>query len=288
MSVTRASLALAVLLSCVSAFGQTRLAPPRRDAVRLPPLPRDGLGPEGAVVPILIYHSIRPYVPADSKGARRWIATPETLDAELAWLKENAYTPVSFDALAAHLARGAPLPPRPVIISFDDDWQSQYVNAVPLLRKYGFTATFFVWVRAVGRAHHMSWDEIKELDAEGMEIGCHTLTHLILPRLKSDDQLRREIVAARDLIAAHLGHPVTSLAYPFGQYDERVVEIAREAGFTTARSTWPGVYHTKDGLLSLTGLIRTETTMNLVDILSQRLARGQRSGTLGSGLAEPH
>ncbi len=223
------------------------------------------------MVPILIYHSIRPWEPSDSKGARRWIASPQTLEAELGWLKDHGYTSVSFEALAAHLERGAPLPPRPVIISFDDDWQSQYVNAVPLLRRYGFTATFFIWVRAVGRAHHMSWDEIQELDAEGMEIGCHTMTHLFLTKLKSDEQLRREIVSAKDLIEAHVRHPVTTLAYPFGQYDERVVAAARAAGFTTARSTWPGVVHTADGILSLTGVIRTETAAALETTLTELL-----------------
>jgi peptidoglycan/xylan/chitin deacetylase (PgdA/CDA1 family) len=282
--------ALAVLLTAAPAAGPVfaqAVLPPRAPAVRLPPTPRDGEGSAGSVVPILIYHSIRPYIPSDTKGARRWIATPQTLESELAYLRENGYTSVTFDALAASVTGGAALPSRPVIISFDDDWQSQYDNAVPLLRKYGFTATFFVWVRAVGRAHHMTWDEIRELDAEGMEIGCHTMTHLILTKLKSDEQLRREIVAAKDMIEARIGRPVTSLAYPFGQYDERVVAAAREAGFATARSTWPGVFHTKDGLLSLTGLIRTERTDSLVDSLRRELARTQRSEPDSSGLGEP-
>jgi peptidoglycan/xylan/chitin deacetylase (PgdA/CDA1 family) len=277
---------LIVLFLCAAGFSQS-MVPPRTPAVHTPPMPRDGEGNEGAVVPILIYHSIRPYIPSDSKGARRWIATPETLEAELSWLRTNGYTSVTFDALAARIQSGAPLPPRPIVISFDDDWQSQYVNAVPLLRKYGFTATFFIWVRAVGRAHHMTWDEIRELDVQGMEIGCHTLTHLILPKLKSDDMLRREIVSAKDMIEARIGHAVTSLAYPFGQYDERVVAAARVAGFTTARSTWPGVFHTKDGLLSLTGLIRTERTESLVDTLSRHLAEAEKANMAGSALAEP-
>jgi peptidoglycan/xylan/chitin deacetylase (PgdA/CDA1 family) len=277
---------LIVLFLCAAGFSQSMM-PPRTPTVQTPPMPRDGEGSEGAVVPILIYHSIRPYIPTDTKGARRWIATPETLDAELSWLRDHGYTSVTFDALAAHVQNGAPLPPRPIIISFDDDWQSQYVNAVPLLRTYGFKATFFVWVRAVGRAHHMTWDEIRELDVEGMEIGCHTLTHLILPKLKSDDQLRREIVAAKDMIEARIGHPVTSLAYPFGQYDERVVAAAREAGFTTARSTWPGVFHTKDGLLSLTSLIRTEKTESLVDTLSRHFAHVPSVSVDGSRIGEP-
>jgi peptidoglycan/xylan/chitin deacetylase (PgdA/CDA1 family) len=273
-------LVLASLLICALVGAQGAL-PPRRDAVRVPPGPRDGIGPDGAVVPILIYHSIRPYVLTDTKGARRWIATPQALEAELSWLRDKGYTSVSFDALEANVSRGAPLPPRPVIISFDDVWQSQYANALPLLHKYGFRATFFVWVRAVGRSHHMSWDEIRELDAEGMEIGCHTLTHLFLTRLRDDGQLRREIVAARNLIEAHIGHPVTSLAYPFGQYDERVVQAARDAGFTTARSTWPGIVHTKDGLLSLTGLIRTENAAGLEQTLTQLLKEAAPASSSG-------
>ena len=271
---------------CAAVFSQQEL-PARAPGVHVPPLPRDGEGSSGAVVPILIYHSIRPYISSDTKGARRWIATPETLESELSWLRDNGYASVTFDALAAHINGGAALPSRPVIISFDDDWQSQYDNAVPLLRKYGFTATFFVWVRAVGRAHHMTWDEIRELDAEGMEIGCHTFTHLILPRLKSDQQLRHEITDAKDLIEAHIGHPITSLAYPFGQYDERVVSAARDAGFTTARTTWPGVFHTRDGILSLTGLIRTERTESLVDALHRELAKTVSSEMAGSGVGEP-
>jgi len=281
MHVSRTVLVGAALLLGASVFGQAAIAPPHRGSVQLPPPPRDGIGPDGAVVPILIYHAIRPYVPTDTWGARRWIDPPGELEAELAWLRDNSYTSVSFEALEAHLTRGAPLPPRPVIISFDDDWQSQYVTAVPLLRKYGFTATFFVWVRAVGRPHHMSWDEIRELDAQGMEIGCHTLTHLRLPKLTSDEKLRSEIVAARDLIAAHLGHPVTSFAYPFGQYDERVVQAVRDAGFTSARSTWPGVYHTRDGLLSLTGLIRTDSAAALEAAITRGVRRsGPASPTL--------
>jgi len=284
-----ALLALAVSLAapCAGLFAQGLQAAPRRDSVHLPPLPRDGVGPDGAVVPILIYHSVRPYTEEDSTGARRWIATPETLESELAWLRANAYTSVTFEALRRAITEGAALPPRPVIISFDDDWQSQYDNAVPLLRKYGFTATFFVWVRVVGHPHHMSWDEICELDSQGMEIGCHTMTHLILPRLESNDQLTHEIDAARDLISAHLGHPVTTFAYPFGQYDERVVQAVRDAGFTTARSTWPGIYHTPDGLLSLTGLIRTDSAVTLEETLARQLAEARRRADAGSGLAEP-
>jgi peptidoglycan/xylan/chitin deacetylase (PgdA/CDA1 family) len=237
-------------------------------APRLPPLPRDGEGTSTAVAPILIYHSVRPYIDSDSPAVRRYIATPDTLEKELAYLKENGYASVSFDDLASRLTRGTELPAKPVIISFDDNWQSQYVYAVPLLKKYGFTATFYIWVAVVGMKHHMSWDEVMEISAAGMQIGCHTMTHPFLTRVKDDQALKREIAGARQRIEAEIGKPVTSIAYPFGQYDQRVVAAVREAGFTTARSTWPGVVHSTEGLYSLTGLIRTESTTSLIDAMT--------------------
>ena len=243
--------------------------PMGRTSGHAPPPPRDGEGAGTAIVPILIYHSIRPYIPSDTSAVRRYIATPETLEKELAYLRDNGFTSITFDDLARHLTNGALLPANPVIISFDDDWESQFTYALPLLKKYGFTATFYIWVAVVGLKHHMTWDEVKSLAAEGMQIGCHTITHPVLTRVKSNDVLRNEILGAKQKIEAHIGTQVTSIAYPFGQYNERVVAMVREAGFTSARSTWPGVVHSSEGLWSLTGLIRTESTASLVETMTR-------------------
>jgi peptidoglycan/xylan/chitin deacetylase (PgdA/CDA1 family) len=272
----RRALVFAALLSSAVAFSQT-MQPLGPAAGHQPPLPRDGEGIPRAIVPILIYHSIRPYRPTDTAGARRYIATPETLENELAYLKDNGYTSVSFADLTRNLTTGAALPPRPVIISFDDDWQTQYTYAFPLLKKYGFTATFYVWTIVVGMKNHMTWDEVKELDAAGMEIGCHTVTHPYLTRIKDDAALRREIFAAKQRIEQRIGKPVTTFAYPFGQYNERVAAVVREAGFTSARSTWPGVTHTVEGLYSLTGFVRTEATTSLVDAMTKAIAQAATS-----------
>jgi peptidoglycan/xylan/chitin deacetylase (PgdA/CDA1 family) len=264
------SLAAPGLLSAQST--QPVVRPPR-----LPPLPRDGQGTATAITPILIYHSVRPYIESDSPAVRRYIATPDTLEKELAYLKDNGYTSVTFDDLASRLTKGTALPQKPVILSFDDNWQSQYTYALPLLKKYGFTATFYIWVVVVGMKHHMSWDEVRELSAAGMQIGCHTMTHPFLTRVKDDKALQREILGAKQRIEAEIGKPVTSIAYPFGQYDERVVAAVREAGFTSARSTWPGVVHSAEGLFSLTGLIRTESTVSLIDSMTASLAQAASS-----------
>ena len=137
----------------------------------IPPQPRDGEGP-GAVVPILIYHSVRPYITTDSRNVKRYIATPETLERELSYLREKGYVSISFDDLANHLTFGTPLPTRPVILSFDDVWESQYLYALPLLEKYSFSATFFVWISVVGTKHHMTWDEVRALKKTGCTESC--------------------------------------------------------------------------------------------------------------------
>ncbi|HYW83683.1 MAG TPA: polysaccharide deacetylase family protein, partial [Spirochaetia bacterium] len=254
---------------------------------REPPPPQDGRGKDTAIVPILVYHAIRPYSPSDTAGVRRYIATPATLEEELSWLKANGFTSITFDDLQRHLTQGAPLPPKPVIISFDDDWEGQYSYGLPLLKKYGFTATFYIWVVVVGRKHHMTWDEVEALDEAGMQIGDHTLTHPYLQRIADDETLRREILGAKQTIEKHIGKPITTFAYPFGQYNERVVSFVREAGFTSARSTWPGVVHSSDGLFSLTSLIGTEAEPRLVDTMKSYVdeasarAAAETSTTLG-------
>ena len=272
---TRAIICVA-LLACAFAFGQTS-QPLTKVRQLVPPSPRDGEGTGTAIVPILIYHSIRPYISSDTIAARRYIATPETLEQELAYLRDGGYASVTFDDLVNHITKNTPLPPRPVILSFDDDWESQYTYGLPLLQKYGFTATFYIWVSVVGKKHHMTWEEIKGLRDAGMQIGCHSITHPYLTRVQKEENLRREILGAKQIIEDHVGVPVTTFAYPFGQYDERVVAMVKEAGFTSARSTWPGVVHSQEGLFSLSGLLRTETEPSLVASMEKYLAAARQS-----------
>jgi peptidoglycan/xylan/chitin deacetylase (PgdA/CDA1 family) len=271
---TRAIICVA-LLACAFAFGQTS-QPLTKVRQLVPPSPRDGEGTGTAIVPILIYHSIRPYISSDTIAARRYIATPETLEHELAYMRDGGYASVTFDDLVDHITKNNPLPPRPVILSFDDDWESQYTYGLPLLKKYGFTATFYIWVAVVGKKHHMTWEQITALRDAGMQIGCHSITHPYLTREQKDANLRQEILGAKQIIEAHVGVPVTTFAYPFGQYDERVVAMVKEAGFTSARSTWPGVVHSQEGLFSLSGLLRTETEPSLVASMEKYVGEAEQ------------
>jgi peptidoglycan/xylan/chitin deacetylase (PgdA/CDA1 family) len=217
--------------------------------------------------PILIFHSVRPYRSTDPLGVRRYITTPDTLETELAYLRGAGYTSVSFADLARSLILGSPLPPKPVIISFDDGWESQYTYALPLLKKYSFMATFFIYTRTPGVRHYMSWDQILALDAAGMEIGSHSVSHPYLTRIKREDLLRREIFDSKRILEAHLRKPVMVFAYPFGQYNDRVVKMVQEAGYVCARGTTAGIAHSRGDLFALTGLIRTASRKSIIDAL---------------------
>jgi len=217
-----------------------------------------------ASVPILIYHSIRPYRARDLAGVRKYITTPEALDAELAYLKENGYVSIDFDDLQNWLQLGKALPPKPVIICFDDGPETQYTYALPLLKKYSYTATFFLFTNAIGRKHYLSWDQVIDLSSEGMQIGCHSRFHPYLTKIRNEKRLWDEIYGAKKRLEAHLGKPVTAYAYPFGQYNEHIVELVKKAGFTCARGTYPGIVHSREDLFTLTGLIRTVNLGSLV------------------------
>ena len=234
-------------------------------------------------VPILIYHSIRPYRAEDLPGVRKFITTPDALDEEFAYLKENDYTTIDFDSLELSLRTGAALPPKPVIICFDDGPETQYVYALPLLRKYSFTATFFLFTNAIGREHYLSWDQVLALSAEGMQIGCHTRFHPYLTRITDENRLWDEIEGAKQRLESRLGRPVTAFAYPFGQYNEHVVDVVKKAGYTCARGTYPGIRHGREEIFTLTGLIRTANLKSLVTSLQSSYDEASRQPHAAGG-----
>ncbi len=229
-----------------------------------------------ATVPILIYHSVREYRPKDSANSRRYIITPETLEAELKFLKGKGYVSIGFDDLADHLATGRPLPEPCVIISFDDGWESEYKSAFPVLKKYGFRATFFVFTNAIGKKHYMSLEELKTIRDAGMWIGSHSLSHPFLTKIKDAAALRRQIFESKRILEEKLGVPVTAFAYPFGQYDKEIVSLVREAGYRTARGTFFGVRHSSGDLFTLTGLIDV-TAAAKIDAELARAAREEEA-----------
>ncbi len=194
-----------------------------------------------AVVPILMYHHVAVPGP-DADAVRRDLSvSPANFEAQLHYLMQNDYQPVTLADLVMHLQIGKPLPPKPVVLTFDDGFKDQYTNAYPLLERHGFVATFFIITCFLdeGRDEYMSWSEIETLHASGMEIGSHSYTHPDL-RHKSSDYIVWQVLGSKEAIEARTHRAVRFFSYPSGQYDQLVTEVLRSAGYWGAVTVQAG------------------------------------------------
>jgi len=218
-------------------------------------------------IPILVYHSIRPYTIFDTKLVKRFVVTPEVLDAQLAYIKAQGYEAVSLEAVAKHFTEKAVLPAKPIVITFDDGWKNQYTNALPILQKHGMEATFFVFTEPVGRRSFVNWEQLTALVAAGMEIGDHTETHPYLYQIKDQKRLDREMIESKKLLEEKLGITVQVFATPFAKTDPKIEATAKRAGYLAARTESWGFYQSTN-TLNLTGLEAPTTLARLKELLS--------------------
>lgn len=216
-----------------------------------------------ARVPILMYHHIAD-PPAGAKAVERDLSvSPARFEEQLRYLREAGYQSITTTDLVYHLTLGRPLPPKPVIITFDDGYRDVYTNAFPLLQKYGFTATIYVITDFVDRelTPYLTWPQIEEMYAAGMEFGAHSRDHPDLRR-KSYDFLVWQILGPKQTLEAHLPAPVRTFSYPSGAYDQHVIDVLRSAHYWCAVTAEQGATHTSDGLFTLSRIrVRRSDTL---------------------------
>lgn len=189
-------------------------------------------------VPIMMYHYVR-YVDAGADPLGYGLSvTPEQLGAQLDWLGASGYETVRMDQLAACMSAAGACPARAVALTFDDGYMDAFTAALPLLQQHGAVATFYIVSGFVGQPGYMGWNEIRALRDAGMEIGAHSVTHPDLTTLAPADA-QAQIAQSGATIAAELGGPVRSFCYPAGRFNETVVALAREAGYSSATTTVP-------------------------------------------------
>jgi peptidoglycan/xylan/chitin deacetylase (PgdA/CDA1 family) len=185
-------------------------------------------------VPILMYHHIRP-LPEHNQMARNLSVSPETFGRQLDYIKAHGYTPITFSQL-----REGVLPPKPVILTFDDGSDDAYTAAFPALKQRDMTGVFYVISGVVGHSDTVNWDQLREMQRTGMEIGAHTVSHPDLATASEKEQ-QHEIDDSIIDIQEHLGEPVISFAYPSGKSTPQTVELLKAAGITYSVTTNPGV-----------------------------------------------
>jgi peptidoglycan/xylan/chitin deacetylase (PgdA/CDA1 family) len=179
-------------------------------------------------VPVLMYHSIG--------GADRLAVRPEAFAEQMAYLSDNGFTPLPFGE------RTRPAE-RPVVITFDDGYADFHEHALPVLDRFGFTATVFVttgWLHDAGSyaagsplGRMLTWRQTEEVAATGVEIGAHGHSHAQLDQL-GDMALREELHRSRELLQERLGSRVRTMAYPYGYSSARVRREVRAQGYSSA------------------------------------------------------
>jgi peptidoglycan/xylan/chitin deacetylase (PgdA/CDA1 family) len=182
--------------------------------------------------------------------------TPAAFEAQMKELKDRGITVIPMQDLLAWKRGEKNIPPRCAVITFDDGWKSQYDVAWPIMKKFGYPFTLFIYCEgvrggALGGGEAITWEQLAEMRDAGVDIQAHSATHqdlreghtimVIEPggkRTKKkltgseyEQWLQNEVVGCKQLLEQRLGIKVNCFAVPFGNYNEHVKEVARNAGY---------------------------------------------------------
>jgi peptidoglycan/xylan/chitin deacetylase (PgdA/CDA1 family) len=184
-------------------------------------------------IPVLCYHQIRNPTGNDSASDRAYIVGPSVFAAQMRALDDAGYTTITGQQLVDHMAKGAKLPHKPVLLTFDDASAGQYTQAFPVLKRHHFKATFFIMTVVLGKPGWLTRGQVRALDRAGMEIGSHTWDHKAVPQYAGTDWQTEVTKPTRELEKI-VGHRVPLFAYPFGLYDTKAIPHLFDAGLRAA------------------------------------------------------
>ena len=200
---------------------------------------------------ILMYHSVGDPNTATLDGyGDKLNVTPVVFEKQMRFFKEHNYNVISLKEMVERIRAKKRIPHKTVTITFDDGLKNNFTNAYPVLKKYGFPATIFVAVDFIGGKNFLTWEQIREMQVNGISIGSHTMSHRWLPIL-DEKELKKELLESKAIIERVTGKKVYMLSYPLGRYNERTKAAAKAAGYIGAVATNPGPTKSSDDIYAL-------------------------------------
>lgn len=235
------------------------------------------LAAEPLSVPILCYHRFGPTV-ADGMTVRT-----STFEAQLRYFKEHGYHIIPLRLLVEHLQHGTPLPDLPVVITVDDGHQSVYDEMWPLIKQYQVPITLFIYPSAISNAKYaMTWEELATLQQSGLfDVQSHTYWH---PNFKQEKKrltpevyvqfVQTQLQKSKATLERRMGKPMDMLAWPFGIYDDELLQAAKAAGYAAAFSIDGKSVVAADNMLALPRFLMVERmdVQVLANVLKERRA----------------
>ncbi len=202
-------------------------------------------------VPVLCYHQIRDWKPTDSKTAKDYIIPVDAFKQHIKMLHDSGYHTILPDQLYDYLTRGASLPSKPIMLTFDDTDLDQFTIAAPELKKYGYKAVYFIMTVSLGRPRYMTEQQVKQLSDAGNVIGSHTWDHHRFDKLSHNSTLKiigfkgkiinrpvDDWVTQLDKPTKKLeeitGKPIKYFAFPFGIWNAQNLPELHKRGFKLA------------------------------------------------------
>ncbi len=209
-------------------------------AVRAPASP--------GAVPILMYHQIA----AAPRGRRNTslYVRPALFAQHVRALAKAGYTAVTLRQAWDHWHAGRRLPARPVVLSFDDGYRSQYTDALPVMKRRRWPGVLNLTTGALSGYPRLHRVHVRRMIAAGWQLDAHTVTHPDLTKV-DDATLAEEVAGSRAAIRERFGVTAEFFCYPYGRFDARVAEAVRQAGFLGATTTRPGLASTDDDAFAL-------------------------------------
>lgn len=159
-------------------------------------------------------------------------------EKQMDYLAAHNYSVISLSELLKGL-KGGQLPPKPVVITIDDGFKSNYTLAYPVLKKYNFPAALFIYTNFIEKNNgSLTWEEIREMTKNNIEIGSHSLSHYNLLKYKNNEnyetylaRIRREIFLSKEILENKIGSKVKFFAYPYGVYSPIIKNLVIQAGY---------------------------------------------------------
>jgi peptidoglycan/xylan/chitin deacetylase (PgdA/CDA1 family) len=197
-----------------------------------------------AIAPILLYHHV-----SDADSENRYFVTLDNFRSQLKALQTLNYTTITAANLAEVIRYGGELPPRPVVITFDDGYTDIFEYAFPIMQELGFIGVIYIYVDQVGLNGFVNYEQIKTLAESGWEIGNHSMSHEDLSRNHSD--LAYEVRESRFSLQQAVGVKIETFAYPYGKSDEKVIAFVKSSDYLAGMGLGLNWHHTIDSLYDL-------------------------------------